>query len=296
MGLTMLEELAQPLVSLAQGGFHSEGGEDVGIISGRLKRDMESWSFNTDAIERLLEKVAALKTSVVFLSGDVHFGFSTLTDYWKKGVPPVRMIQLTCSGFKNIWMDDLALFQNSFTQNLLSGFDSKIEKHGWRDVQVTYNGKITPQNRIRTRHKPVVLASSGWFPETTITPDPEWQWRLQVGVDERDDPDGEQITAGSAVITDLNPSIKDKVPKVYNEILNRYQRRFVKGTSRRLVWDTQMSVVRFETKDAKTSVVNEFFYYATQDNGDYEAAPKNHTVHKIPLKTEDITPPAKLGG
>lgn len=295
MGLTMLEELAQPMVSLAQGGFHSEGGEEEGIISGRLKRDMESWSFNTDAIERLLEKVAALKTSVVFLSGDVHFGFSTLTDYWKKGTPPVRIIQLTCSGFKNIWMDDLALFQNSFTQNLLSGFDSKIEKHGWRNAAFTYNGKITPQNRIRARQKPVVLATSGWFPETTVSPDPEWQWRMQVGVDEREDPENARITLDGTTVVDLNPAAKDKVPKIYNRILNRYHKRFVNGTSRRLVWDTQMSVVRFVTEAQKTRIVNEFFYYATTDNGEYESAPKSHTVHKIPLKTEDPTPPLKLG-
>ncbi len=295
MGLTMLEELAQPAASLAQGGFHSDGGEEVGIISGRLTRDMESWAFDTDAVERLLEKVATLKTSIVFLSGDVHFGFSTLTDYWKKGESPVRMIQLTCSGFKNSWGDDLGMFQNSFTQNLLSAFDAKVEKHGWRNATVTYNGKVTPQNRIRTRRKPVMLAASGWFPATTITPDPEWQWRLQIGVDERDDPDGERISLNGTDIVDLDPTQADNVQDIYNKILNRYQKRYFEGVSRRLVWETQISVVRFETTDQKTSVINEFFHFATQDDGTYEPLPNSHTVHKIPLKTEDITPPAKLG-
>ena len=62
--------------------------------------DNEPWSANPPALERFLDAFAPLE-SVVFLSGDVHYAFSSATDYVGGDGRQARFVQLTSSAVKN---------------------------------------------------------------------------------------------------------------------------------------------------------------------------------------------------
>jgi len=62
--------------------------------------DNEPWSGNMPAFTRFLDALCELG-SVVFLSGDVHYAFSSVTDYVSRVGKAARFVQLTSSATKN---------------------------------------------------------------------------------------------------------------------------------------------------------------------------------------------------
>jgi hypothetical protein len=62
--------------------------------------DNEPWSGNMVAFTRFLDALCDLG-SVVFLSGDVHYAFSSVTDYVSRSGQRARFVQLTSSATKN---------------------------------------------------------------------------------------------------------------------------------------------------------------------------------------------------
>jgi hypothetical protein len=62
----------------------------------------EPWSGNVPGWHRLLDAFAPI-ASAVFLSGDVHYAFSSATDYDASDASTARFVQLTASATKNSW-------------------------------------------------------------------------------------------------------------------------------------------------------------------------------------------------
>jgi len=68
--------------------------------SGDETWDNEPWSGNMPAFTRFLDALCDLG-SVVFLSGDVHYAFSSVTDYVSRAGKTARFVQFTSSATKN---------------------------------------------------------------------------------------------------------------------------------------------------------------------------------------------------
>jgi hypothetical protein len=63
--------------------------------------DCEAWSLNWGTFLRFLRAVSAMRR-VVFLSGDVHYGFGASLDYWDHQTrQPARLINYTASSLRN---------------------------------------------------------------------------------------------------------------------------------------------------------------------------------------------------
>ena len=63
---------------------------------------IESWALDAITFEALTARLAPHR-KVVLLSGDVHNSTATQMSYWRKGEAlPTRILQFTCSGFKNV--------------------------------------------------------------------------------------------------------------------------------------------------------------------------------------------------
>ncbi len=321
VGLPVIEEFAQPISGILQGGIQPQGvgGAPTGAISSALKRDNEGWGFSERHLEMLLQRLALFK-KVVILSGDVHFGYSGFVDYWKerKIDQYSRIIQLVSSSMKNGWDLEFTMLKSGFAQRLLTAYDNEFEKHGWKDKTLKIKGDMPPRHRIRLRRNPIVLPRFGWNKDTRIEPaEPDWVWRLRVSVDERyyndvDQPDNPLFpddvlnipNFSFAVENDLPETIpgtnagKDAVKKTLLEMTNRHHSLFMLGRTRRIIWQPHVGHVQFKTGSGPDKfVLQHVFMYNCRTDGflNADTAPDPvpggvmpmTTVHTINLDASD---------
>lgn len=276
LGLSSFEELIQPAAAAVV------GIGDGGIVHGALEFDLEAWGFNTAAYERLLDRLNNLK-KVVLLSGDVHYGFSSVLDYWKgaSATPTARMVQLTASALKNAWVANLFIFYSGMVQRILTNFDARLEKVGWKDKVLTTNGYVSARNRTRLRRATAVVPVAGWNSGSTVSQSPDFRWRLRFASDESAEPKPftmDETNATPPVITDINLGDLNATIAGYRKIVSRHQAAFKTGIARRVVWPTHLSIISFSKTGDVLSVHHEFLYR----NADNEEL-KRHTKHVIPL-------------
>ncbi len=150
--------------------------------------DFESWASNEEHQEQLFKKLASY-SSVVLLSGDVHFGCTLTLDYWKgSSATPARIVQLTSSGARNGWEMYLeSQFRKSTAfQDLLGGvLVERVAWNGAAKVNVPAGLHIGPGRRARMKRSPALLPVIGWPAGTTVTGTPDWRWRLKLVRDTR---------------------------------------------------------------------------------------------------------------
>lgn len=77
-------------------------------LEGAETWDNEPWSGNLPAFARLLDSLVDLG-SVVFLSGDVHYAYSSVNDYRSRDGRAARFVQLTSSSAKNATLETRAI-------------------------------------------------------------------------------------------------------------------------------------------------------------------------------------------
>lgn len=276
LGLASFEELVQPAAA-AFHGFKSGSG----VVDGLLEYDFEAWGFNTAAFERLLDRLNILQ-KVILLSGDVHYGFSSVLDYWKgtATAPTSRIVQLTSSSLKNVRFDNVHILQSGMVQRILTGFGGKLEKLGWKDKILTTNGYVSPRNRARLRRKTAVVPVAGWTAGSTVNTPADFRWRLQFGSDE---------TPRVPAISEINPADGNGTKETYKKIVSRHQDEFTSGITRRVIWPSNLSLIRFEGTGAGLKVKHEFLYREAKGN-----TVNTHTKHVIPLVAagDDATAPA----
>ncbi|HSF52779.1 MAG TPA: hypothetical protein VLA71_03455, partial [Algoriphagus sp.] len=78
LGLPNFEELVQPAAT-AIISLKSKSDGNPGIIGGNLNFDFEAWGFSVPGFERLIARLDTYK-KVILLSGDVHYGATTVMD------------------------------------------------------------------------------------------------------------------------------------------------------------------------------------------------------------------------
>ncbi|WP_026967792.1 hypothetical protein [Algoriphagus terrigena] len=239
LGLPNFEELVQPAAT-AIISLKSKSDGNPGIIGGNLNFDFEAWGFSVPGFERLIARLDTYK-KVVLLSGDVHYGATTVMDYWKgtSATPTSRIVQLTSSALKNEWLPNLLILKSAVVQRILTSFGDGLSKFGWKNKLISTNGAVTPRNRQRLRHTTSTIPIEGWTPGSTVNPAPDWRWKLRVLKDKKgleDDPVGTtDLVIGNAT------SMKDG----YFNIVSRHQKAYMEGKSPRIAWNSNVGWITF---------------------------------------------------
>lgn len=238
LGLPNFEELVQPAATAVMA-LMKPSEVNPGIVGGQLDFDYEAWGFNVVGFERLLAKMDNLK-NVVLLSGDVHYGASAVLDYWKglSETPTSRIIQLTSSALKNEWLPNVVILKSAMVQRILTSFNESLSKLGWKDKIVTKSGPVTPRNRQRLLGVTTTIPIEGWTPGATLSPEPDFRWRLKILKDERQ-PLNDFVTA------EIDLADPAKTKEGYFQVVQRHQEMFIHGKTRRIAWKSNIGLISF---------------------------------------------------
>ncbi len=273
--LQSFEELIQPLASSVIG-ITATTGPNPGVLQGRFEYDYESWGFNFEALENIIERMAKLK-KVIILSGDVHYGFSSVLDYWEGAntTPDARIVQLTSSALKNETFGFDHLYRSALADKLLTGIGDKLEKVVWKDKVLSVSGDVSIRNRNRIRQNPAVVPTAGWQPGATVSQPPDHRYRITVQTDQ-------SARAGDPVDTDLVLANATSVKEGYKKIVQRHLDNFITGVHRRMVWPANVGLIKFEADGASWKVKHHFLY-ARGDRDISKHPVDTHVIHTIPL-------------
>jgi hypothetical protein len=252
-GLASFEELVQPAAA-AIVGLGGGTPENPGVIEGMMKFDFEAWGFNVGAFEALLERLSKHKKVIVF-SGDVHYGFSSVLDYWKgtSSTPVARIMTFTSSAAKNEEYGVMYMYRCAMVQKLLAGLSDNIEKLGWKDRVLSISGPASIMNRQRLRRNPAVIPVSGWVPGSQINQPPDYRYRIRILTDESlrtDDPVTADLDLGDATSTAVG----------YEKVTSRHQEIFVSGVHRRMIWPANVGLLRFEGTGSDLIVKHDYLF------------------------------------
>ncbi|MDB4583106.1 hypothetical protein N9164_08140 [Draconibacterium sp.] len=278
LGLAIFEELIQPLIS---------------SIKSNVYADTEAWGLNFAAFESFLARIEKYK-KIVLLSGDVHFGLTTTLDYFK-GANKARIVQLVSSALKNEshLLGNQHILISGRLQQLQTAAYFPGERLGWSNKTVNVNGSISPRNEMRLHKNPVVLSPQGWFPGSTVSPAPDWSWRLNILTDVRPDtatPDSrpEKIRIDT-ISPDIDFNSANSVKDGYEKVVERHQIAFEKNIARSVVWSSNIGRVQIKRIAGKLSVEHQFWYRLPDD--DLNDEPNCYTQHNASLEpTADLPP------
>ncbi len=262
LGLSVFEELVYPLATSIKGltkNKENTTSEARSFAAGQLAFDNEAWYLNNKAFEELLKQISVFKRAVLF-SGDIHYGFTTVLDYWKKEeTQPSRFIQLVSSPLKNLWKKNIRLFQSGFTQGIFSNMGGKIEKFGWSVPPSVSGVDMTLTNRRRLRESPAVIDNFGLQKTVKITPNAEWRYRLTIPIDERSD---DKISNLPTEIHLKNTFDHTKTADI-RIIAERFDHNFRLTRSRRVMFATHVCTLHFEN-----DILKHTFLYRSAENLD----------------------------
>jgi hypothetical protein len=289
-GPDMVEQLAWPLAQVGIDAVHLGKGLDAGGFqqgeAGREKFDAEGWSSNELAREELFKRLATYPT-VVLLGGDVHFAYTAVLDYYKKGAPlPSRIVQLTSSPFRNVSKPAIKLLarQNAFLQNLETGYS--VARIAWNDpspIKLPAGAFVSPGRRGRIARSPSLLPAAGW-PENTVIPPgaapPDWRWRLRVQRDARP-----ESARPSALRQPLLPAESELVESnslpTYRAVAGRHQTMAATRFEflRQIVFQSNFGLIRL-AKSGTNLVLQHVLI--SQDAPESVSGAEN-TIHEVPL-------------
>jgi hypothetical protein len=267
LGMAIFEELIQPV---------------TGALMGNPYADLEAWAFNPEMLETFLDKIHTYK-KVVVLSGDVHYGFTTLLDYWKRntsgiGYEQSRVLQLVSSACKN----ESELGTEQF---FLSGRANQLESNAFfpssrlkwlnNSDSLVVSGVISPRNKVRLRRKPVLLSPGpAWQPTTTVNNPPDSAWRLRPLMDQRPD---DNSPAARPTDVEITPIASDNLAAdpvtFYNQVMGRHIDNFKNNVSRRFVWLNNLGLISFEKSGASLTVHHELWYLLPKDDTTDDPSP-----------------------
>jgi hypothetical protein len=167
-------------------------------MSGTDPDAIEAWAFDPVTLEAFLARLKSYG-KVVLMSGDVHYSASTVMSYFTKGeTDPVRIVQFTSSGFKNVMPSYITVIDRSIAlAHLIVRQPLGAERMGWLRrpsspivlPSGTSEAEIPREYRGKLKQEPTLLPTLGWPDDTTINPAqrPDWSWRVEPIFDLRAD-------------------------------------------------------------------------------------------------------------
>lgn len=258
LGLGLMEELLQPVVTR--------------FVA--YKADPEAWGFAPATFEKFLSRLQPLKR-VVLLSGDVHFSVAAYLDYWKRNEPAAtRIVQFVSSGLKNQQFSTQQFLLCGFMQQLLNSAFRPGERLGYTSgtgLQATNPAGTTnpPALRMRLRREPALLPTVGWPAGTTVNRPFDWAWRMDMLFDTR--PDDASTGARPdkirpmVISPDVQPVTGDG-DAAYRKVLARHLDLFLRGGSRRVMWDSNVGIVRFMRDPSGTlTAIQDLWFWVLDD-------------------------------
>jgi hypothetical protein len=300
LGLPVFEELGQPVgvgVIDAQNMFKAKrtAAEHLSTqLKGAFTLDIEAWGLNPAAFEALLARLQPHR-QVLILSGDVHYGFTSTLDYWKRGEPkPTRIVQAVASAFQNQnspatqFLLSTARLQQVFGKGLVPA-----ERFGWKNNLVNLNpfnvpgGKRLPlTQRARLHRTPLVVTKDGMPSGVTLNTPPEWKWRLQIEVDERPDDNSGGARPEAVRVKSLEPDVNfASAADGYVRAVRRYAEQQEKSSSRRVVWNANYGLIRFESDAGELVVFHDLYYEVDDEEDAFGDEADAFTVHRVRLVT-----------
>lgn len=267
---------------------------DYEDLKGRFSLDLEAWSFNDKAYERLLAHLFSRKR-VLFLSGDVHYGTASSLDYWKKGAAkPARFIQFTSSAMRNEKGPTITnVAMSGFAQQVLSeGLDQAFlerTKFGWPKKKGIHFSRPLPLKWRKILWKEPVLIPAWQFPkDITLAGEtvPEWVWRLQVAYDTRPDEERPKGIVRPLTRDTAASPVPEDLPPVFQRHIHQMHQRM----SRRVNFNANIGVVRFDRdSDQKLYAIQDLYaYHPTEDKAEDPQAYQNY---RILFEPTDQAPP-----
>lgn len=292
---------------------------DVMDESLETKTDFESWGANAKLRERVLDVISAHQR-VVFISGDVHYGFTNKIDYWNNrggfGSSEEKrsiIVQLTASSFKNEAHSD-SLFGAKAIPESTQVEDTNIltlltrpeyEFAGWVDEgrhiisafdNLIYYAKLMKASRISPVFTELRLTALAPFNSVGIIKDktgdpPDWSYRITRIGDTRDD--DTRSTYATANLLDPKPL----TPFSPNLLAAWYHRTRKKACNSYYVPGyNNIGLVSFGGFPTTPTLVHEFLFSFAQDK---EIAPTNnmgtiffemYTRHIVDLAVSQYVP------
>ncbi|MFC5142007.1 hypothetical protein ACFPK1_27490 [Actinomycetospora rhizophila] len=196
--VTQTPFIGLPFIEEKQAAKHGEGVWDS---------DVEAWSLNTDAFERLLGALADRRRRVVVLAGDVHYSFAARMTYWARRPygrpePPeplaAALVQMNASSCKNQttvrWpvdtidpleaqLDTDRLHQSGFGGMLWLEFAEDFRRAGWptpRTTSLQFDQKVLgPLRRAPGWDRtPAVLDPEKLPAGTQFGSQPDWRYEV----------------------------------------------------------------------------------------------------------------------
>jgi len=290
LGLGSFEELIQPAAA-AVAGISNSTGRNPGVLVGMLEADYEAWGFSPKSFEAFIERLSKLK-KVIILSGDVHYGFSSMLDYWKQNstTPEARIVQFTSSALKNEEYGIVHLYRSAMAQKMMTGIGDNLEKLGWNNRVLTLTGEVSMKNRFRLRQNPAVIPIAGWQPGATVNLQPDYRWRLKMLTDNSvraSDPFTSDFSRAAGEDDESFVLVNDNTTQEgYRKIVQRHQDNFISGVHRRMVWPANIGILKFEDNGGVWKVKHDYLFIQGKRSGlDSEA--KAHIKHEVSLEANE---------
>lgn len=315
LGLQTLEDVVQPII-IRVDNIKNES------KFGFFNRDFEAWSFNLAHYERLLKRLSAYRR-VILLSGDVHYGISSVMDYWRNDttdkattedfVKTARFVQLVASGAKNERGEfQKFLYTLPDLQAVFKGMRLPAVRAGWLKPQeakkaITLPKKLPPNYRRRLATNPAIMPAELGGTSTartfSVAPEveiagkaPEWSWRLDLLRDNRPNIERPKLLH----LPQLPHTPDNGTPGLhYNNAIVVQQHETFTHMNRVVMWNNNMGIVRFDKQNEQLFVSHSFLCYpqasidpsANQTTFNPED-PDFFTVHRTSLEPLDGEHPA----
>lgn len=277
LGMALFEEVIQGLV----GGVSPD------------YADYEAWSFNAPFFEKFLNRIQAFQ-KVILLSGDVHYGFTMVMDYYKKKTlpPPTieystsKIVQLVSSALKNQF-DKVSppVFINARINQLQAAGLMPAERLAWKDkTTLIITGDKTFGINMQLKKEPVLLSPGpAWTSGNTVTPAPDWAWKFENIMDERaEDKRPEKIRMK---IIDDDTELTTNPKAFYEKIMDRHIDNSKKHVSRRFVWVNNIGVVSLKKEGDDLFVEHQLWHFLADDDDNAKA--DAYTLFKTKLDLAD---------
>ena len=308
IGPPALDELIAPAAYrafdlISHGKLESQSGTRG--MTGTNPDAIEAWAFDVETFEALLKRLAEVTRPhrrVVFLSGDVHYGTSSVMSYWRRGDErPARFAQFTSSGMKNVMPSYIRFADRSLTfAQALARARIGAERLGWDDgsPDPLPGVDLVPALRSKLRKSPVLLPALALPPGTKLNPEhpPDWSWSVEPMQDERPDAERPEPARPAPLAGDVRlDSIATRNSEAYRAVAKRHAEllRDKLVNSRQILFHHNIGLITFGERtevvggrpetfvDAKQTLYTSFPEPVDPSTREFHGKP--FTVHVIPL-------------
>jgi hypothetical protein len=225
---------------------------------GRIKYDPENFGYVPRLFEHLLARLST-RRRVIFLSGEVHYSFTSSLSYFVEGSAPraTRFVQLTSSSLRNQrHAPQSDLFNIDLVQRLAQLISSPITRVGWNrgligtpQFEKPLEAGATALNlRLRRAMEddPIVFSPLVVPADARLVRPPEWRWSMGLESDQR--PDTERIPFLDAPPLEPDMIEPDTIAAPGTVLLSAARRHAFQGQhvpARRWMWWPSLCLVEF---------------------------------------------------